>query len=141
MIDTYDKIFKDFKDYIESNSKYSPRVVKYNTNTSTYFPIVVCTLSNTISTDYCTNDKIEYYDEHYYTIEVYTKDKVNGTNITVSSQIINEELTKLSIEFFEKINMKRTLCQITPNLDTSILRRTIRYQGLIGNVRENIIRR
>jgi hypothetical protein len=37
--------------------------------------------------------------------------------------------------------MKKTLDNPTPNLDTSILRRTINYQCLIGNIRGNIIRR
>ena len=142
MIEVYDEIFNAFKNYVEENSKYNPRIVKYNTNTSTYFPIITCILSDNKDTNYCTIDKIEYYEEFYFTIDIYTKDKKNGNNVVIASQIINDELSRLTMEFFGgKLNMKKTQNKPTPNLDTSILRKTIQYQCLIGNVRENIIRR
>lgn len=141
MIDKYEEIFDRYKKFIEENSQYNARVVKYNTNTSTYFPIITCTLSNNMDTDHCTLDKIEYYESFYFTINIFTKDKtIEGTK--VASNEINKELCKLTTYFFgDKMNMKKTLYRPTPNLDTSILRVTIQYQCLIGNVRGNIIRR
>ena len=140
MIDKYEEIYARFKQYIESNSQYNAKVVKYNTNTSTHFPIVSCVLDDNKDTDNCTNDKIEFYEAHYYIINIYTKDQ-NQSGEKIASQVINNELTKLTIQFFDKLNMKRTLCKYTPNIDTSVLRRTLNYQCLIGNVRGNIIRR
>ena len=140
MIDKYEEIYARFKEYIESNSQYNAKVVKYNTHTSTYFPIVRFVLDDNKDTDNCTNDKIEFYEAHYYIINIYTKDK-NINSVTIASQKINDELTKLTIQFFNQLNMKRTLCKYIPNIDTSILRRTINYQCLIGNARGNIIRR
>lgn len=138
----YDKIFKEFKEFVESNSMYDARVVKYNTNTSSYFPLITCVLSNNTDTDNCTNDKIERYEAFYFTIDIYTKNKTKGANIVTASEIINEELSNLTLQFFGgKLNMKKTLNKPTPNLDTSILRKTIQYQCYIGNVRGNIIRR
>lgn len=140
MIEKYESIFQDFKSYLESNSQYNVRVVKNNTNTSSYFPIVVFQLSNITDTEFCSIDKIENHKEMYLTNNVYTKDKtINNTKI--ASQVINDEITKLIIEYFEKINMRMTLCSITPNLDKEILRRTIQHQGLVSLSRENIIRR
>lgn len=142
MTDKYDEIFDRYKEFIENNSQYGVRVVKYNTNTSTYFPLITCVLSDNKDTDNCTNDKIEFYESFYFTIDIYTKDKTKGNNLVVASQKISDELTKLTIKFFGEImNMKRTLNRPTPNLDSSILRKTIQYQCLIGNVRGNIIRR
>lgn len=142
MTDKYDEIFDRYKEFIENNSQYGARVVKYNTNTSTYFPLITCVLSDNKDTDNCTNDKIEFYESFYFTIDIYTKDKTKGNNLVVASQLISDELTKLTIKFFGEImNMKRTLNRPTPNLDSSILRKTIQYQCLIGNVRGNIIRR
>lgn len=140
MIDKYEEIYERFKQYIESNSQYNAKVVKYNTNTSTHFPIVSCVLDDNKDTDNCTNDKIEFYEAHYYIINIYTKDK-NQNGSTIASQVINDELTKMTIQFFNQLNMKRTLCKYTPNIDTNVLRRTINYQCLIGNSRGNIIRR
>ena len=142
MTDKYDLIFDEFKKFIEENSQYGARVVKYNTNTSSYFPLITCVLSNNQDTDECTLDKIEYYEAFYFTIDIYTKDKTVGPNIVTASQIINDELSKLTMKFFgEELIMKMTLNRPTPNLDTSILRKTIQYQCLIGNIRGKIIRR
>lgn len=140
MIDKYEEIYARFKEYIESNSQYNARVVKNNTHTSTYFPLVSCVLDDNKDTDNCTNDKIEFYEAHYYIINIYTKDK-NKDGETIASQKINDELTKMTIQFFSQLNMKRTLCKYAPNIDTSVLRRIINYQCLIGNARGNIIRR
>ena len=140
MIDKYNEIFQNYKEFIIAKSKYQPRVVKDYTSTSAYFPIVSCQLSNVVDTDYCTIDMIERHDEMYLTIDVYTKNKtINGEEI--ASQLINDELTELTMQFFSSIKMKRTLCRLTPNADTSITRRTIQCQGLVGSARGNIIRR
>ena len=141
MTDKYELIFDKFKKFIEENSQYSARVVKNNTNTSSYFPIVTCVLSDNRDTNECTIDYIEKYEAYYFTINIYTKDKtINDRKI--ASQVINNELSDLTIKFFgDKLRMKKTLNRPTPNLDTNILRKTIQYQCLIGNVRGNIIRR
>jgi hypothetical protein len=142
MTENYDLIFQEFKEFIEKNSQYGARVVKYNTNTSSYFPLITCVLSDNQDTDECTLDKVEYYEAFYFTIDIYTKDKTSGPNTVIASQIISDELSKLTMKFFgEKLNMKKTLNRPTPNLDTSILRKTIQYQCWIGNARGNIIRR
>ena len=141
MIDNYEIIFDKYKKFIEENSKYNARVVKYNTNTSTHFPLVTCILSDNRDTNECSIDYIERYEAYYFTIDIYTQDKtVEGKKL--ASQVINNEICNLTMQFFgEKLRMKKTLNKPTPNLDTSVLRRTIQYQCLIGNVRGNIIRR
>ena len=138
----YELIFDEYKKYLQSKSQYSPNVVKYNNNTVSKFPTVVCTLSNWVDTDNATVDRIEYYDQYYFTINIYTKDKTKGSSIVTASQVINEELGELTIQFFERaLNMKRTRYSPEPNLDTSVLRVVIQYQCMIGNTRKNIIRR
>lgn len=151
--DYYDVIFNKFKEYIDNNNLYKTDVVKSYNSTSTKFPLISFIQSNNTDTDYCTLDYIEKYEAFYFTIDIYTKDKtitvkedIDGKEIlkkeTYASQFINDELRKLTIDFFSnKLRMKKTLDKITPNMDTSIYRRTIQYQCLIGNVRGNIIRR
>lgn len=140
MVDKYEEIFDRYKKFLIENSHYEPKVVKYNTNTSPYFPVVVLTLSDNKDTNYCTNDKIEYYEEFYFTVNIYAKNKKENNNL-VASQIIINELVKLTNYFFNELNLKRTLCRPTPNLDEEVLRQTLQYQCLIGNARGNIIRR
>lgn len=140
MIQRYNEIFKQYQKYIQDNYRYETRVVKTYTSTSTKFPIISCQLSNFIDTDYCTIDMIEKYNEMYLTTDIYTQDK-NIDNTTISAQQINDELTELTIKFFESIGMKITLCRLTPNAEKSITRRTIQSQGLVSQYRKNIIRR
>ena len=140
MIDKYEEIFDRYKKFIEENSQYNARVVKYNTNTSSYFPLITCVLSDNKDTDFCTLGKEEFYESHFFTINIYTKDKTINSE-KISSDVINKELCKLTTYFFGEMNMKKTLNKPTPNLDQSILRRTMQFQCLIGNVRGNIIRR
>lgn len=140
MIEEYNEIYKKCKKYMEENSNFEPNITKNYISTSTKFPTIALQLSNFMNTDYCTNDKIEKYDEMYLTIDIYTKDKTID-NEKKSSQEINDELTNLIIKFFEIINMKITLCRLTPNADNNITRRTIQVQGLVSRFNKNIIRR
>ena len=132
-------IFDAYKKYIETNSKYSARVVKYNTNTSTYFPLITLVQSNNYDLDNNSNKNLDYFEAFYFTINIYTKDKKSGAK-TIAAQIIDKELETLTVQFFKKLNMKRTLDTPTPNLDTEVFRRTIQYQCELSN-RGNIIRR
>lgn len=142
MYDKIDNIYNDYKTYIETNSKYGTRVVKYNTNTSTHFPLVTCIVSDNMSTNECTIDKIEEYEAYYFTLNFYAKNKTRGTNIVVASQVIIDELVWLTQKYFvDKLNMKKTQNKPVPNIDTSILRQVMQFQCYIGKARGNIIRR
>lgn len=140
MITRYNEIYDEYKKFMESHSVYNPIIVKDYTSTSTKFPIISFQLVNFIDTDYATIDMIEKYEEIYLTIDIYTKDKTVD-NEKRASQVINDELTDLTIQFLNSYKMKRTLCRLTPNADNSITRRTIQYQALVGTYRKNIIRR
>lgn len=135
-----DNVYNAYKKYIKENSSYGDIVVKHCNESSPRFPVISCVLSNNTSTNKGTIDKIEYYEAFYFTINIYTKDKVIN-NKTIASKVINDELSNLTIEFFDKLNMYKTLNRPTPNLDTSILRKTIQYQCYVGNARIDIIRR
>jgi hypothetical protein len=132
MVDSYDfyeEMFAQYKDFIENNSIYKPSVVKYNNNMASKFPTIVFYMSNNTNTDNGTVDRIEKYEAIYFTINIYTKDKTKGTSIVTTSQVINNELSKLTTQFFGNIiGMKKTLDSPQPNLDTSILRIVIQYQ-------------
>ena len=140
MIEKYNDMFDDYKEFITSASQCEPRVVKTYTSTSTYFPIIAFQLSNITDTNECSIDMIERHTELYLTIDIYSKDKMIGNN-KIASQLINDEITELTLKYLEKKKLKVTLCILTPNADTSITRRTIQCQGLISMTRGNIIRR
>lgn len=130
----YDNIFKAYQQFILDNSQYSPRVVKVNTNTSTYFPIITCMLMDNPD-NAVTQKRIYTSNNYYFTIEIYAKDKNN-----IASQVIIDELRNLTIEFFgNKLGMRKTLDQPKPNIDTHIFRQVLNYQCNIDS-RQNITR-
>ena len=141
MIDKYNELFLGLKEYLTENSTFDIMVEKNYLNKKPYFPLVVCQLSNIVNTDFCTVDMIEQHEEMYLTTNVYTKDKKQGANIVVPSQVINDEITKLVNKYFESKKLKRTQCRMIPNIDEDILRRNIYHQGLVSNSRGNITRR
>lgn len=139
MLDKYDEIFDAYKKYITENSKYGTRVVKYNTNTSSYFPIIVCYVSSNTDLSNETFYDIDYIENYTVTVNIYTKNKIDGSQ-TIPAQEIDKELHLLTATFFRKLNMQRNTDRPSFNLDVDILRRTMRFTCKIGN-RGNIIRR
>jgi hypothetical protein len=140
--DFYEETFAEFKKFMQDNSAYNPNVVKYNSNDISKFPNVTFYMMNNTNTDSGSVDRIEKYDAVYFTINIYTKDKIKGTNIVTASQVINNELSSLTTQFFGNImGMKKTQDSPAPNLDTSILRKVIQYQCYRNNGRRKNIRR
>ena len=132
-----DKIFLEYKKFIEENSIYSPRVVKSFTYKSTYFPIVDFKHSDSIETRERTLDQIEYYDEEVFSIMIYAQDKGS-----VSRNVIINELKELTNTFMSlKMNMERITCKELPNLDTDVGRLLMKYQCRWNNVYGKIWRR
>ena len=141
MIDKYEEIFKQYKDFIKENSNFDVLVEKNYNNSPAKLPFISCVLANNTDTNESSIDKIEYYESFYFTINIYSNDR-KVENQMVSSQVILNQLIKLTSYFFGvKLNMKKTLSKPTPNMDKGILRQTMQFQCLIGNARGNIIRR
>lgn len=136
----YDAIFNKYKTFILENSIYAPRVVKNNSRASSYFPLTTCELKDNPDINIQTQKKIDKSKMFYFTINHYARDIVKGKE-TIASQVIIDELDNLTNTFFgDMLNMKCTLDQPTPNLDTEILRQTQNYQCEIDN-RGNIYNR
>lgn len=132
-MDEFDEtVFQKYKDYILSNSKYNPKVKKYYSNSSAYFPYVSFEKKNEVDSDYSTMKNIDRSEKRYYTINIYAKNKIDNKT-TIPSQVIVDEIRKLTIEFFRSVNFKKTLDTPTPNADTEIFRQTMNYQCLLTN--------
>lgn len=123
----YNELFDAYKQFILANSKYSPRVVKISNNTSTYFPIVVFPKPRS-SGGTKTQKNIYKSRNEYFTIEQYAQNKGK-----VPAQVIIDELSDLSLEFFGRLNINNTLDEPKPNIDTNIIRNVQQYQCNIDN--------
>ena len=133
----FNQLYLEFKQFIEENSQYQPRVVKDFTFKSTYFPIVDFKHDDSYETRNRTLDQLEYYDNEEFSITIYAQDKGN-----LSRNVIIDELTKLTHVFMGlHKNMRRSYCRSIPNLDTDVGRKIIKYKCRWGNVYGNIWRR
>lgn len=133
----FSKLFLEYKEFIEENSKYKPKVVKDFIASSTYFPIIDFKYEDSQNTQNATHGMIEYYDKEYFSVTIYAQDCGD-----ISRNVISEELVELTHIFLGKHKgLTRTSCKPIPNLDTSILRTMMKYECYYGNVYGNIIRR
>ena len=133
----FNKLFLEYKQFIEENSIYSPRVVKDFTYKSTYFPIVDFKHEDSTETYNRTLDQIEYYDDEEFSITFYAQDKGD-----LSRNVIIDELEKLTHVFMGiHKNMRRSYCKNLPNLDTDVGRKIMKYKCRWGNIYGNIWRR
>ena len=133
----FNDLFLEYKQFIEENSIYNPKVVKDFTYKSTYFPIVDFKHDDSIETYNRTLDQIEYYDDEEFSITFYAQDKGN-----ISRNVIIDELVRLTHVFMGiNKNMTRTYCKNIPNLDTDVGRKIMKYKCRWGNIYGNIWRR
>ena len=133
----FDELYLEYKEFIEENSIYAPRVVKDFTFKSTYFPIVDVKHEDSIETRNRTLDQIEYYDNEEFSFTFYAQDKGD-----LSRNVVLNELTTLTQIFMGlHKNMRRSSFKNLPNLDKDIGRRKVNYKCRWGNVYGNIWRR
>lgn len=119
-----EKIFPELKQYIETNSKYSPIVTKVYTEQSKKFPIVTVQLVR----ERQVFGNLSYGERRYpfrVNINVYSNDKtINNTK--VSKIAITDEISELVETYFNES------CKISLNREDDIA-------NIDGNIRRNII--
>lgn len=117
-------IYPNLKDYVETNSIYSPKITKKRPQESKLFPIVPVRLL------YSKNsyNNLSYGEETYtlgIEIDIYSIDIGN-----VSKRTICNEITKIINDFFKE-NYRLTIKNVidAPNADSNIQRNNIRITG------------
>lgn len=125
-----DKIYPELKEYIETNSIYSPVVTKVYTEQSKVFPIVTVQLVRERQVfNNLTWGEMTY--PFRIDINVYSNDKtVNNTK--VSKIVIVDEISDLIEDYFNnscKVSISRQ--DDIANIDGNIRRNFIRVEGIL----------
>lgn len=125
-----EKFFPELKEYVETNSIYSPLVTKVSTEQSKVFPIVTARLV----TERQKFGNLTYGEKRYsfrIYIDVYSNDKsINNTK--VSKITITDEISDLIETYFNetcKVSLSRD--DDIANIDGTIRRNLIRVEGII----------
>lgn len=135
MVNIYDDIFQYAKAYITTNSTYDPYVLKATPEESKVFPLVIITQVNDYLRDE-TLKKTEKQNVISYEIEIFAQDT------TVNRQTIVEELVKLVNDVFEDdIGLRRTQATPIPNIDLSVERFLMEYEGVFDEKTNKIFRK
>lgn len=127
------------KEYIQSNSKYSPAVLKTTPQEINQLPLVVIPECKLILKDETLKHKEKEY-RLIFDIELYSTDKSVGSK-KVARQSIIAELEKLIYEVFEEHYLMRVAePKPTPNIDRNVDRLYMRAEATI-NEKKIIFRR
>lgn len=125
-----EKFFPELKEYVETNSIYSPLVTKVFTEQSKVFPIVTVRLV----TERQKFGNLTYGERRYpfrIYIDIYSNDKsINNTK--VSKITITDEISELIETYFNetcKVSLSRD--DDIANIDGTIRRNLIRVEGII----------
>ena len=135
MTNIYNNIFQYAKEYITTNSIYNPYVLKATPEESKVFPLVIITQRNDYLKDE-TLKKTEKQNVLSYEIEIFARDT------SVNRQTIVEELVKLVNDVFEDdIGFRRTQASPIPNIDLSVDRFVLEYEGVFDEKSNKIFRK
>lgn len=135
MVNIYNDIFQYAKEYITTNSQYNPYVLKATPEESKLFPLVIITQVNDYLKDE-TLKRTEKQNSLSYEIEIFAQDT------SVNRQTIIEELVSLVNDVFENdIGFRRTQATPIPNIDLSIDRFLMEYEGVFDENKNKIFRK
>ena len=136
-LDIYSKLFKQYKEYINENSTFAPKILKKTPQSLTYFPTIL--MKETINTTNTgTLNRQEFVDNLAYTIEIYTKDCTVG-NTRYASDVVMRDLQYLTFEFFNNMKFNRDMCTNAEYIDRSVDRKIIIFSSKINSWNKNII--
>ena len=120
-------IFPNLKEYVTTNSIYSPKVTKKQVLDSKIFPIVPVKL---LPIENAYNNLT--YGEQTYTfgidINVYAQDKVLGTD-KISKKTVCDEVTEQVVDYFKKYHVTTRVEYDILNIDENVHRNNIRISG------------
>lgn len=137
--DVYDEMYQYAKNYIKSNSKYNPTIMKASPQETNQFPLIVIPNCKLIIKDETLKHKEKEY-RLIFNIEIYSTDKTVN-NKKVAKQSIITELEGLIYDVFEEHYLMRIEePKPTPNIDRNIDRLSIRATATI-NEKKIIFRR
>lgn len=135
MVNIYNDIFQYAKEYITTNSTYDPYVLKATPEESKVFPLVIITQTNDYFRDE-TLKKTEKQNVLSYEVNIFAKDT------TVNRQTIIEELVHIVNDVFEnEIGFRRIQAEPIPNIDLSVDRFVLEYEGVFDEKTNKIFRK
>lgn len=126
-------LYKDLKEYLQENSKFSPNVVTASAKTLSSFPTVLFyETDNRTDLAHTTFDRSQRVNNILSVVEIYTQNQVVGTT-TYASRYILDELKYLVFDFFDAYGAQRTSCQIAEYYNKEVDRLVITFSYSVNS--------
>lgn len=133
-----DTMYSLYKEYIEENSKFSPKVFNASPKKLPQLPTITIVEQNNIEDNqYRSLDKNQYVNKITTVIEIYTQDKVIENKKYASKEIMNE-LKYLTFDFFRKYGCERLSCESAEYYNKEIDRLVIMYRYNVNSWNKKI---
>lgn len=132
-MDTENKLYNLYKEYVLSKSKYAPDIFNDIPQQLAKFPTI--TFIESDNRDYISGnsaDRLEFVDTLQYKIDIYTKNQTKGNKL-VARKIITSELKNITIQFLRDYGFIRTSCNKAEYLDLDVDRTVIVAECNINN--------
>ena len=141
MVDLINPLRNLTYNFLNENSDYPVSVTRYVKHSPSVFPLVEIKQLNTTNAE-TDLQRITQIDDYEFELNIYAKSKTDGEGNVITEVQVAEDIQYLINELFEvKLNMVRTFCQPTPNLDLDIYRITMRFTCSYNKRRNIFIRR
>lgn len=132
-MDTENKLFNLYKEYVLSKSKYAPDIFNDIPQQLAKFPTITFIESdNRDSSNGISADRLEFVDTLQYKIDIYTKNQAKGKNL-VARKVVTTELKNITIQFLRDYGFRRTSCNKAEYLDLDVDRTVIVAECDINN--------
>lgn len=128
----YETLFQLFKQYVNAHSEIPIKVLK-KPNTQDFPKVVLTEITNIAASN--SRYLMESYSVVGYEIDIYAIDLVVD-GVSNDSMEVARYIESLVADFMEhEIGLKRVMAQPSPNIDDTIYRITMRYNGNISDYR------
>ena len=123
-----DILYSKYKEYIENNSKFSPKVFNASPKKLPQLPTITIVEQNNIDvSQFKTLDNNQFVNQITTVVEIYTQDKVVEKTKYASKEIMNE-LKYLTFDFFRQYGCERISCESAEYYNKEVDRLVIMYR-------------
>lgn len=134
-------LLKEYKEYMSEKSTFANvlKIVPTTPQNFTVFPVIIFRERNNTSVVSATSlNRMEYADELFYQVDIYSKDVIIDKKKYPARDVITE-LRVLTADFFRQVGFTRTGDTPNDTLSTEVKRRTMTFEAQLASWNKYLI--
>ena len=139
--EAYEDIYSYFKEYVKSNSIYSPAITKQAPEELNISPLIILRQYDTYLTDSTLRKgNKEKKNRIVLEVEIYSTDIIKDDKKIAKQKVINELIALVDDVLGDYYNLNLDSSKTIPNIDTNINRHRMQYSSVI-DINKKLYRR